>query len=71
MGYMVSICDYPLESVESIHPVLPLVRRAGGEDHREGEIKQFLIIWPQDMGAHPALCFLHMTTLGFLINFNP
>lgn len=54
MGYMVSICDYPLESVESIHPVLPLVRRAGGEDHREGEIKQFLIIWPQDMGAHPA-----------------
>lgn len=70
MGTKVSIHDIFLESGETIHCVLPLVRRTEAEGHKEGEIKQFLIISSQDLEAHPVLLLFQMATLEFLMNFN-
>lgn len=58
MGTKVSLLDGLVESGETIQLVLPLVRRTEAEGHKEGEIKQFLIIWSQVLEAHPACsCF--------------
>lgn len=70
MGPKGSTCDCLLELGETIYFVLPVVGRAEAEGHKEGEIRQFLIIWPQDMEAHPLLLLFQMATLEFLINLN-
>lgn len=42
---------------------------AGAKDHKEGGIKQFLIICPQCIRAHPVL-LLFQTILECLVNFH-
>lgn len=60
------------ELVESIFLVLLLARRTRveREGHKEGEIKEFLIICLQDMGSHPILLLFQSSTWAFFIKFN-
>lgn len=66
MGTEVRIRDSLLESGETIHLVLPLVRRTEAEGHKEGEIRQLLNLVS---GLGGPSCIDHVSN-GYFGTFN-